>query len=333
MNLPELVRTIRWMIRDTIRQSLATKLFWVMLGTTAIATLFCLSIAVTTDANDKPSAEFPGMLPRAEAERIGIDKVREDGIAVVGGEISLGFGMMTVPIVRSKDDAVKNIMLVMVGLIGDAFGILLALLWTAGFLPQFLEPQSATVLLSKPAPRWTLLIGKYLGVVGFVALNAILFVAGTWIALGLRTGVWYAPYWLAVPLLVINFGVFYSVSVFFAVWTRNTTVAAFGTILFWFVCWAINYTHHHMIAYPFAGFSGQGSIFLDIAYWVLPKPFDLGGIFFDAMNADEFRTKADELKLVQAAGRFHPELSILADGLFAAGALAIAGYELETMDY
>jgi len=333
MTLPEMIRTLSWMVHDTFRQAVATKLWWVMLGTTTVCTLFCLSVDVSGVSPDRPTLDTPAMLPMNVAQPLGIDKVREDGVAVTGGEIRLGFGLMTVPVVRDREDAVKNIMLVLVGLVGDTFGVLLALLWTAGFLPQFLEPQSATVLLAKPLPRWSILLGKYLGVIGFVAVHAVLFIGGTWLALGLRTGVWFGPYWLAVPLLILNFGVFYAVSVFFAVWTRNTTVAAFGTILFWLLCWAINYTHHHMIAYPYEGLAQQGSLFLEIVYWVMPKPFDLGGIFYEAMDAEGFRTRAEELTLVQQAGRFHPEWSILADGLFALVTLAIAGYELETMDY
>ena len=40
-----------------------------------------------------------------------------------------------------------------------------ALVWTAGFLPDFLQPSAASVLFAKPVPRWTVLLGKYAGVV------------------------------------------------------------------------------------------------------------------------------------------------------------------------
>ena len=51
-------------------------------------------------------------------------------------------------------------------------------------------------------PRWSLLAGKFLGVLAFVALQASLFVGGTWLALGLRTGVWDPTYFLCVPILL-----------------------------------------------------------------------------------------------------------------------------------
>ena len=46
MSLPETIRVVRWMVTDTFRQAVATKLFWVMLAATATATLVCLSIDV-----------------------------------------------------------------------------------------------------------------------------------------------------------------------------------------------------------------------------------------------------------------------------------------------
>ena len=59
----------------------------------------------------------------------------------------------------------------------DAVGLLLALLWTASFLPTFLEPAAVAVLLAKPVPRWQLLVGKFAGVLAFVAFQAARFPA------------------------------------------------------------------------------------------------------------------------------------------------------------
>ena len=354
MSLPAAIRTVRWMVRDTFRQAVSTKLAWVMLATTAACTAFCLSVSVTGDDRRAGGRDFRGAITAAEAtrlgtqaaaaagrtditpaeaEKLGRERAAGDGVAVAGGQLSLGFGLVTVPIGRSREDSVRQLMLVLVGLVGDTLGVLLALLWTAGFLPAFLEPQSATVLLAKPAPRWAILLGKYAGVCLFVGLNAGVFIAGTWGALGLKTGVWYAAYWLAVPLLVLNFAVFYAVSAFLAVWTRSAVTAAFGTLLFWALCWAMNYTHHYLLAYPLLELNGASSLAMEASYWFLPKPFDLGAVFYEAMQADGFTARPEEVRILQESGRFHPELSILASGAFAAGTLAIAAYEFETMDY
>lgn len=333
MNLPAVIRTVRWMVRDTFRQAVATRLFWVMLAVTAVCTLFCLSVDVSGDSPAPPDADFKGVLPKSEAEKLGLQKLKNDGVRVISGEATFGFGAFKAPLGRNRDDAVKMIQVWLAAAVADTAGVLLALLWTAGFLPSFLDPQSATVLLSKPAPRWAVLAGKYAGVVLFVGFNALLFVTATWLALGLKTGVWTTPYWLAVPLAVVNFGVFYSASAFLAVCTRSTVAAAFGTLLFWLVCWALNYTHHLLSVTPPEGMTTVAQFALDVGYWVLPKPFDLTAIFHDAMLADGYAVKADEMRRFQESGKFAPGLSVLASAAFAAVTLALAGYEFEMAEY
>lgn len=366
MTLPDTLRTVRWMVRDTFRQSVASKLFWVMSAVTAVATAACLSMDVGGDPRpERLEFEVPAVVTKAQVHEVGwewlsrdkvvtgtlppadadprglrprawdrgMEEVGKAGARVIDGEVGFGFGAVRVPLARNREDAVAAVQVWLAGAVADTAGVLLALLWTAGFLPTFLEPQSATVLLAKPAPRWAILFGKYLGVVLFVALQAALFVGATWLALGARTGVWAGAYWLAVPLLVVNFAVFYAVSAFLAVWTRSTVACAFGVLLFWMLCWAMNYTHHRLAAFPAEGFAPAAGTLLDIGYWVLPKPFDLGGIFFDAMSAGATTAKPAELAKVQEAGHFHPELSVLASAAFAAVTLGLAAYEFEMTDY
>src|SRR5262249_23044651 len=143
--------------------------------------------------------------------------------------------------------------LLLAGGVADAAGLLLALVWTAGFLPTFLEPASASVLLAKPVPRWSLLAGKYLGVLAFVAFQATVFVGGTWLALAARTGIWDATYLLCIPVLLLHFAIFYSVSALIAVCTRSTVACVLGSVLFWFVCWGMNYGRHAALATPEMG--------------------------------------------------------------------------------
>ncbi len=324
-DLPSAIRTVRWMVRDTFRQSLASKLFWVMLGITILCSVFCLSITVTGD-DERPRHpdELPLYMPKGQSD----GEVRE-----AKGEVSVGFGLHTFPIVKNRTASVLQIQLWLAGILADTVGVLLALLWTAGFLPTFLEPQSVTVLLAKPTPRWSLLLGKYLGVVLFVALHATLFVGGTWLGMGIATGVWEGRYWLAVPMLVINFAVFYSFSAFLAVVSRSTVVAVFGTILVWVLCWVMNMTHHHLAAHEIPGSTRGASMLVETGYWVLPKPLDMSGVFFDAMNAGDYTLPVDELAILKAKGEFHPAMSIFASLLFAAVILGLAAFEFHKTDY
>jgi ABC-type transport system involved in multi-copper enzyme maturation permease subunit len=318
------------MVRDTFRQSLASKLFWVMLGLTVLCSVFCLGIQVTGDEEpERHPFQLPVYMSKAEDNA----KVRKEGIRVVSGEVSLGFGLFKFDVTKHRTDSVRLIQLWMAGILADTVGILLALLWTAGFLPTFLEPHSVTVLLAKPAPRWSLLAGKYLGVVLFVSLHSILFVGGTWLGIGASTGIWDPTYWLAVPLLVINFSVFYAFSAFLAVCTRSTVVCVFGTLLFWILCWAMNMTHHHIVGFDVKGTTPASKALVEVGYWTLPKPLDMSGVFFDAMKAANYSTPVPQLEAIKDKGLFRPELSILASMAFAAGLLSIAAYEFRKTDY
>ena len=84
MTLPTTIRTIRWMVRDTFRQAVASKLAWVMLAVTGVCTLFCLSVSVS---GDMPTVTHPdeikAYLPKSEVEKLGAEKVKTDGVRVV----------------------------------------------------------------------------------------------------------------------------------------------------------------------------------------------------------------------------------------------------------
>ncbi len=327
---PTALRTVRWMVRDTFRQSLYTKLFWVMLGLTGLCTLFCFGVEI--DAPPERTRE-PGEIRDRVNPNITPESERNPGTPVIEGHVRLGFGLFEFPIGKSRTDSIRLLQLWLAGILADTAGVLLALLWTAGFLPTFLEPQAVTVLLAKPVSRWAILLGKYFGVVFFVGLHAILFVAGTWIGIGSSTGIWDVSYWFAVPLLVLNFAVFYAFSAFLAVCTRSTVVSVFGTLLFWILCWTMNFTHHRVIGFDVQGLTPMSHFLLDAGYWLLPKPLDMSGIFFEAMNARDYSAPVPELEAVRMRDAFYPELSVFASLAFAVGVLAIAAYEFRKMDY
>src|SRR5262249_50002936 len=135
--------------------------------------------------------DAPERIPSAMARQMDPRKLEGSGVDVIHGKLRLFFGAVTIDNwERPRDDAVKYVEVILLGLVADTGGILLALIWTAGFLPTFLESSNASVLLAKPIPRWSLLAGKYFGVLVFVAFQASIFVGGVWMALGLKTGVW-----------------------------------------------------------------------------------------------------------------------------------------------
>lgn len=291
------------LVRDVFRQARATGLTAVLLTVTGLTTLVC----ATTDFRADPAS--------------------------VGGSLTVLFGAVRVIDGVPHDVAIRYLQFLLAALVADTLGVLLALIWTAGFLPSFIDPAAASVLLAKPPGRGMLFLGRFAGVVLFVGVQALVFVALTAAALGLRTGFWGAHYWLCVPLLLAQFTVFYAFSALLAVMTRHTVGCLVGSILFWLVCWAMNYGRHVLVGLEATEATAALVRTADVGYWLLPKPADFGLILYDALDADRFATPGVELKRVQEQGLFLPLWSVLSSLAFAVGLLAVAVYEFVHDDY
>jgi ABC-type transport system involved in multi-copper enzyme maturation permease subunit len=337
MTLHSTLRAFAWLIRDTFRQAIETRIFWLMLGLSALAVALCLSVGVEGGAELHRPGERADFLPRSsgKADR---EKAARDGVDFPSGSLTLAFGAFRIPLERDTRDAVHFLHLILAGGVADTAGLLLALVWTAGFLPAFLAPRSVTVLLAKPVPRAVLLVGKALGVLTFVAFQAIFFVVGTWLALGVRTGIWDVSYLWVIPILVFQFAVFFSVSAWIAAHRRRTVACLLGTLLFWLLCWGMNYGRHAVVALPdLAGNMSPLSPWLGAAveagYWVLPKPADMSMILTQALDSGRHFAAVPAFEAVRRLHRFHPILSVASSLLAAAFILTAAARRLETIDY
>ena len=334
MNLSAAILVIRWLIWDTFRQSLSSRLFWLMLGVSFLTVVFCLG-TTTVDLPLRPTDEPGERLPGSAVSKDQRQAAGAAHVDIIEGRMTFLFGAISVPQTRYRDDVVRWLQLILAGGVADTIGLLFALIWTAAFLPTFLEPGSVTVLLAKPIPRWSLLAGKYLGVVAFVAFQVSVFVVGTWLALALKTGVWSPYYLLCIPLVVIHFSIFFSFSVFLAVWTRSTIVCVFGSLLFWAMCWGMNFGRHATRASMAdsadisAGYSGA----LELGYWILPKPFDMGYLLAQAVKAGKYFPIDAQLQAVQSQGALHLDASLITSLAFAVVMLGVAGYEFVKSDY
>jgi ABC-type transport system involved in multi-copper enzyme maturation permease subunit len=324
--------TAWWLVRDTFRQSLASGIGWLLAGISTIAILVCLSATVTGPTSLGPQGAHPEFLPRQDVEAHDAHKLEVSGVAVADGALRLAFGAIRVPVARDTHSAVQFLELVLAAGVADTLGLLLTLIWTAGFLPAFLDSHAVAVLLAKPVPRGGLLLGKYLGVLAFVLVQAAYFVGGTWLALGLRTGIWDPAYLLSVPLLLLHFAVFFSVSLLLAVLFRSTVVAVFGSIAFWGLCWGINYGRHLVASASEtaaqASFSRPLAWLAEIGYWLFPKPIDMGQLLFDALGAGSHFHR-----LLPGASMMSLGLSLLTSLLFTAYVLLAASLQFARADY
>jgi len=342
--------TLKYLIKDTFRQARASGVSWMMLAITAICVLLCLSVTVSGDISLKSQGEpvlfrpqpSPDWAPSRSAAATGAlpavtfdpELSRSEGIDTVSGAVTLGFGAVSFPVVREREDAVCFLELLLAGGIAGSLGLLMMLVWTAGFVPSFLQPSAASVLLSKPIARWQLLLGKYVGVLIFVAFQLALFVGLTWLALGVRTHVWDMTYWWCLPLLWVQFAIFYSFSVLAAVVTRSTVSSAFGSLLFWLLAWATNYGCALVRGSTESAYLTSATRWLaEAAYWVFPKPIDAGLILFNALGAHHHFEKPMLFQMLESGHTVSPQLSIVSSLLLAGVLLVVAAVELDATDY
>lgn len=331
LNLPTAIYGTRWLVRDTFRQARASGITALMLAVSALCVLVCLSVHVTGTVPLRREGELPEFLPSSDPQAA---RAKQEGMEVPSGELTLAFGAIRVQQTRDAAEAIHFLQALLANGVAGTAGLLLALIWTAGFLPTFLEPSAASVLLAKPLPRWSILVGKFAGVLAFLGFQALVFVAGTWAALGLRTGIWDMVYFLCLPLLLLQFIVFFSFSALLAVCTRSTVACVFGSVLFWTVCWGMNYGRHAVVGIPEVGGAAQAMTApVEVGYWVLPKPADLSMVLSDALHADRHFAQPPAFRQMREAGAFYPELSVLTSLAFGVLLMGVAARQFMMTDY
>lgn len=321
--------TIRHLVADTFRQSIASRLF---MATTA-AIFVCVALCASARIEGKGATT-----PKGETELFGGDGKPLSGPNPKPGHVSLGFGAITLPLFRDAEEEVLFLESALAKWGAGSIGVLLAIVWTGGFLPDFLRPSSVSILLAKPLSRTTLLIGKCVGILIFVSVEAIAFVGGTWIALGLRTGIWNSAYLWAAPLFVLEFGVVFAISALLAVWTRNASAAIFGSIAFWVICTLVNYgrfvMHEVYAVAPKEASIPTGFVgFVEAIYWLLPKPADLAIWLEQTIGAArEFAIPSSYENMIDIGG-YHPILSAFSSSLFAIVVFVVATRRFAEIDY
>lgn len=126
-------------------------------------------------------------------------------------------------------------------LVGNV-GVFIALLVTASIVPQMLDSGAIDLLLSKPVSRPLLFLSKFFGGCAFIFLNATFLIAGLWMIVGWRFGIWSDGLLWTIPVFVFVFAIYYSVSTLAAVIWRNAVISIVASILFWAICFAVGVT-------------------------------------------------------------------------------------------
>lgn len=230
-------------------------------------------------------------------------------------------------------DAVQSFLFGMAFGVADVIGVFLLLVATAAFLPTFLDPSSASVLLSKPLGRSTLLFGRSLGVLIFVAFHATFFIVGTFVAIGLGTGIWLPAYLLALPLLLVQFVAFFGASALVAVSTRSTAATILVTTFVWLVSWGMSFGRHLLTGIHVDEATPQFGRVVNLGYQILPKPTDFSLMLHTALGSSPEGLTGVGLRKVQELGLYSPTFAVVSSLAFGVVLFALAAYELKHQDY
>ncbi len=125
---------------------------------------------------------------------------------------------------------------------------ILALISTAGIIPDMVSGGTIEPILSKPITRVRFFLTKYLTGLLFVGLQILVFSIGCILVLGIRAGSWEFNLLLAVPIVLVFFSYLFGFCAFVGLITRSTIAALLLTILFWSSIFVVNMGDTIMIA-------------------------------------------------------------------------------------
>jgi len=126
--------------------------------------------------------------------------------------------------------------------------IILALVSTAGIVPDLISGGMIEPVLSKPIGRMRLFLTKFLTGLLFVALQVTVFSVGALLVIGIRGGAWEFKLLLAIPIVLALFSYLFSFCALMGMITRSTIASLLITMLFWFIIWIVNLGDSIMLA-------------------------------------------------------------------------------------
>lgn len=112
---------------------------------------------------------------------------------------------------------------------------ILALITTAGIVPDLVSSGSIDLLVSKPLSRARLFLTKFAGGLLFATLQVSIFTVASFFVLGLRGETWEPRVFLAIPLVIAFFSYLFAICALVGLVTRSTVASLLVTILLWAV--------------------------------------------------------------------------------------------------
>lgn len=195
---------------DAYRELNAKKLFWVTMGISGLVVIAFAAVGI----NDQGVTVFGYLFPAPiNSSVVPPDTFYKFIFTTIGARFWLTWG-----------------------------AAILALVSTAGMIPDFLSAGGVDVVLSKPIGRARLFLTKYAGALMFAALQAAAFSLAVFLVIGIRGKSWEPVVFLTIPLVTAFFSFLYCISALVGLLTRSTIAALMSAIGFWLLIFAAHTT-------------------------------------------------------------------------------------------
>lgn len=116
---------------------------------------------------------------------------------------------------------------------------ILALVSTAGIIPDLVTAGTIDMMVSKPVGRTRLFLTKYATGLLFTALQVTVFTVACFLVIGVRGGAWEPGLLIAIPLVVLFYSYLYCVCALVGLLTRSTVASLLLTMIFWFMVFGV----------------------------------------------------------------------------------------------
>lgn len=179
-------------LTDTFREAAARKLMWGLFGISTLFILFFLFV-------------------------LQIDVVQGGLMAITV------FGNQS----RGNIDAAKFVRdaYAFIGAFLMTFALLMAIFSSSGLVVSMLDQGRIELLLSKPVGRAHLLLGRYVGNLMVIAINATYLVGGIWVILGIKTKIWGPQFLYSILISIAAFAIYLAVIVLIGVLWESGALA------------------------------------------------------------------------------------------------------------
>jgi ABC-type transport system involved in multi-copper enzyme maturation permease subunit len=251
-----------------------------------------------------------------------------------GHKISILFGLIERDMPLPLGGIITGVQIFLVDYIAGVGGVILAVIITAGFVPNMMRKGSIDLLLVKPISRPLLLLYKYLGGLLFVLFNAVVLVGSSWVIFGFTIGNWNTWYLASIGVLLFYFAVVYSFSVLIGVLTQSQLAAILLTLAFYLFLIILNMLYGWTQDARSAAFVPQELITaVDWVHFVMPRLGDLSALNLYALAEANGLPDAIGEERRQSALKFSWTETLVTSGAFILVMLTLSCWRFSRRDY